>query len=239
MTFYEINSILEMPTTIDTQEEPGRENKRRHCAVFSFGMIKGLTCVWLMHTIVCIMNIMSPNQYSILAILGENPRREYHLHELGRLIGKKPGVFQRGINSLEKDGLISSRKQGNLRLFRINEAHPLYKEMIALVRKTCGIEALLRDAVMNIPGIRIALIYGSYARNKMRADSDVDLMIVTDDPKAEDILVEALDGIEKALQREVNYRIYDIEDFRRKRQSGDPFLQEVLSGEQISLKGSL
>lgn len=192
-----------------------------------------------MHTIVCIMNIMSPNQYSILAILGENPKREYHLHELGRLMGKKPGVFQRGINSLEKGGLINSRKQGNLRLFRINEAHPLHKEMMALVRKTCGIEALMRNAVMNIPGIRIALIYGSYARNKMRADSDVDLLIVADDPKTEDILVEALDGIEKALQREVNYRVYEIEDFERKRESGDPFLQDVLSSEHVALKGSL
>jgi predicted nucleotidyltransferase len=139
------------------------------------------------------MNIMSPGQYSILAILGENPRREYHMHELGRIIGKKPGVFQRGINSLEKEGLI----------------------------------------------IRIALIYGSYARNKMRTDSDVDLLIVADDAKAEDTLVEALDGIEKALQREVNYRIYDREDFGRKRRSGDLFLQEVLSGEHIALKGSL
>jgi predicted nucleotidyltransferase len=191
-----------------------------------------------MHTIVCVMNIMSPNQYSILAILGENPRREYHLHELGRLMRKKPGVFQRGINSLEKGGLINSRKQGNLRLFRINEAHPLHNEMMALVRKTCGIEALIRNAVMNIPGISIALIYGSYAQNKMRTDSDVDLLIVADDPKTEDILVEALDGIEKALQREVNYRIYEIEDFERKRESGDPFLQEVLSGEHITLKQS-
>jgi len=92
---------------------------------------------------------------------------------------------------------------------------------------------------MNIPGIRIALIYGSYARNKMRANSDVDLLIVADDAKAEDTLVEALDGIEKALQREVNYRIYEMEDFERIRESGDPFLQEVLSGEQIALKGNL
>jgi predicted nucleotidyltransferase len=73
----------------------------------------------------------------------------------------------------------------------------------------------------------------------MRTDSDVDLLIVADDAKAEDTLVEALDGIEKALQREVNYRIYEMEDFERIRESGDPFLQEVLSGEQIALKGSL
>ncbi len=184
------------------------------------------------------MNIMSPGQYSILAILGENPQREYHMHELGRIIGKKPGVFQRGINSLEKEGLIISRKQGNLRLFRINENHPLHKEMMALVRKTCGIEALLRNAVINISGIRIALIYGSYAKNKMRADSDIDLLIVAADLKAEDILIEALDGIESALQREVNYKIYDTADFDRKRESGDPFLQGVLSDEKIVLKGS-
>jgi len=85
----------------------------------------------------------------------------------------------------------------------------------------------------------IALIYGSYAKDKMRADSDVDLLIVADDPKAEDMLVEGLDGIEIALQREVNCRIYDTTDFERKRESRDPFLQEVLSGEHIGLKGSL
>jgi len=180
------------PATVENQAESGSENKARHSSVFSYAVKKRLTLVCLLHTSVCIMNIMSSNQYSLLAILGENPRREYHLHEMGRIIGKKPGVFQRGINSLEKEGLI----------------------------------------------ISIALIYGSYARNKMRADSDVDLLIVTDDPKAEDILVEALDGIERTFQREVNYRIYDREDFGRKRRSGDPFLQEVLSGEHIALKGS-
>jgi len=198
-----------------------------------------LTCVWIMHTIVCIMNVISPNQYSILAVLGENPQREYYLRELGRLIGKQPGVFQRGINSLEKKGLILSRRQGNLRLFRINGRHPLHKEMMALVRKTYGVEALLSKAVNGIVGIRIALIYGSYAKDKMHSHSDIDLLIVADNLKAEDVLVEALDGVEKSMQREVNYKIYNNEDFKRKRESDDPFLNEILSDQHIFLKGCL
>ncbi len=185
------------------------------------------------------MNIISPNQYSILAVLGENPEREFHFHELGRLLGKQPGVFQRGINSLEKKGLILSRKQGNLRLFRINEHHPLHEEMMALVRKTYGVEALLRKAVNAIMGIKLALIFGSYARNRMRADSDVDLLIVADDLRAEDVLIETLNVIEKSLRREVNYKIYDDKDFKHKKESDDPFLNEILSGKHILLKGYL
>jgi len=185
------------------------------------------------------MNIISSNQFSILAILGENPKREFHLHELGRLLGKMPGVFQRGINSLEKKGLILSRKQGNLRLFMINEHHPLYKEMLALVRKAYGVEALLKKAVNDIVGIKLALIYGSYAKNKMRADSDVDLLIVADDLKAEDVLIEALSGIEKSMRREINFKIYNDKDFEHRRESDDPFLNEILSDKHIILKGCL
>src|SRR5208283_5780128 len=92
-------------------------------------------------------------QTQILAILSENPQEEYYLHELGRLVGKKPGVFQIGINSLEKQGWVTSRKQGTLRLFKINEQHPLYKEIKSFVRKTIGVEGQLKKVINSIEGI--------------------------------------------------------------------------------------
>lgn len=177
------------------------------------------------------------NQSLILAILFENPQREYYLHELGRLVGKKPGVFQIGINSLEKQGWVVSRKQGPLRLFKINEQHPLYKEIKSVVRKTVGVEAELKGLVNNIEGIELALIYGSYAKDSMRPDSDIDVMLVVRDSKAEDKLVAELSRLEKTLGREINYKLYDENDFKQRRKSKDPFLTEVLSDKHIILKG--
>ncbi len=179
------------------------------------------------------------NQSLLLAILAENPQKEYFLQELGRLIGKKPGVFQRGLNSLEKQGWVVSRRQGTLRLFKINEAHPLHKEIKAIARKTMGVEAELKRVVNSVDTIKIALIYGSYAKDNMRAESDVDLLVVVTDLKAEDKLVKGLAGVEKALGREVNYKLYTDKEFKQRRKDKDPFLAEVLSDKYILLKGTV
>ena len=178
-------------------------------------------------------------QSQILAILSDSPETEYYLSELGGMMGKHPGVFQRGINSLEKQGWILSRKRGGQRLFKINVKHPLFKEIKAIVRKTVGIEAQLTRMVNAMSGICQALIYGSYAADRMRQDSDIDLMVVVNDLKIEDKLVEDLARVEKVLGREVNYKLYGEQDFKKRRKNKDPFLTEVLSNKHIFLKGSL
>jgi predicted nucleotidyltransferase len=178
-------------------------------------------------------------QTLILAILSENPQKEYYLHELGRLVGKKPGVFQLGLNSLEKQGWVTSRKQGTLRLFKINEQHPLYKEIKSFVRKTVGVEAQLKKILNSIEGIEKALIYGSYPKDNMRPDSDIDVLVVVSNNKVEDKIVSELSRIEKMLGREVNYKLYNEKDFIHKRKDKDPFLSEVLSDKFILLKGTI
>ncbi len=183
--------------------------------------------------------MFTPYQSHILLILSESPETEYYLSELGGMLGKHPGVFQRGVNSLEKQGWILSRKRGAQRLFKINAKHPLFEEIKAFVRKTVGIETQLKKVVNGIDGIKGALIYGSYARGRMRQDSDIDLLVVVDDLKAEDKLVNDLSTVEKALGREVNYKLYDESDFKQRRKHKDPFLKEVLSSTYINLKGVL
>lgn len=178
-------------------------------------------------------------QTLILAILSENPQKEYYLHEIGRLIGKEPGVFQLGLNSLEKQGWVLSRRQGTLRLFKINEQHPLYKEIKSFVRKTVGVEAQLKKVVNSIEGIEKALIYGSYAKDSMRSGSDVDVLVVVSNDKTEDRLVSELSRVEETIGREVNYKLYNEKDFRQRRRDKDPFLAEVLADKYILLKGTI
>lgn len=183
--------------------------------------------------------MFSDNQIQILAILTNHPDREYYLSELGAVLNKHPGIFQRGINSLEKRGLVVSRKRGNQRLFKINQAHPLFPEIKSIAQKTKGIEGLLEAAVKNIKGINTALIYGSYVKSLMRPDSDVDILVVVTDHKAEDTLLERIGSIERKLQREVNYKIYAKKEFEKKIKERDPFLEEVLSDKYILLKGRI
>jgi predicted ABC-type ATPase len=74
------------------------------------------------------------NQTASLRILTGDPDRAFTMSELGRLLGKAPGVFQRGLNTLAEQGFVTSRREANLRWLRINTAHPLYEAVAAIVR---------------------------------------------------------------------------------------------------------
>jgi predicted nucleotidyltransferase len=182
--------------------------------------------------------MFTDNQLKVLAVLMSQPEKEYYLSELGEILGKKPGFFQRGINSLEEKGIIKSRMRGNLRLFKVNERYPLYREIKSIVEKTAGVKGLLQELVDEMEGIEIAFIYGSYARDTMRVDSDIDLAIVAKGNIEADLL-EKLRRIEARVDREINYRLYSRTEFRRKRRKKDPFLEEILSERYLLLKGDL
>jgi len=79
------------------------------------------------------------NQTEILRILTSDADREYSLSQLGRAIGKAPGVFQRGLNGLENLDYITSRRSGNRRLIKLNTSHGHAVEIAGIVGKPASI----------------------------------------------------------------------------------------------------
>ena len=179
------------------------------------------------------------NQMEVLRLLVSQQDRGFFFSEIGEAIGKRPGVFQRGINALERDGLVISYKRGNQRVFQINANNPIFIDLKSIVEKTAGAENLLRDVCNNHDDIITALIYGSYARDTMRPDSDIDLLIVATGNKVENVLIKELAAIEKKIQRTVNYKLYTKPDFQAKKRKDDPFLKEILGQKFILIKGRI
>lgn len=177
--------------------------------------------------------MFSPNQQDILSLFVSNQEQEYHLHEIGRILGKKPGVFQKAINALEEEGILKSRRRGNQRLISLNKQYPLLREVSKIIQKTVGVEALLKELVH---GVQTAYIFGSYAKNKMRSDSDIDLILVSG-KETQDAILEALEKIEKRIQREINPKFYSPKEYAKRKKQRDPFLMEILGGTLITLKG--
>lgn len=80
--------------------------------------------------------MLTGNQTRILDVLTSGTDRELSMSDLGRALGRHPGVFQRGLNSLEEQGYVVSRREGNMRLISFNRFHPSSREIIGIVRKT-------------------------------------------------------------------------------------------------------
>lgn len=58
------------------------------------------------------------------------------MHEIGRMLGKKPGIFQRTLNNMVSEGIITSVHKTHVRYFKINTKYQLYKELKSIIAKT-------------------------------------------------------------------------------------------------------
>lgn len=79
-------------------------------------------------------------------------------------------------------------------------------------------------------------MYGSVARQKERADSDVDLMVLGNASFSD--VVSALGPAQTALGREVNPTLFPVSEFRSKLAAGNHFLRSVMKEKRLFVLGT-
>ena len=180
-----------------------------------------------------ILPTFTKNQTLILEIFFNHPDDSYYLRQISRFLNKKPGVFQRDINNLVKNGILESYYQGNNRFFKINKSYPLYKDLKNIFFKTLGIKGELEKIVKSIKGIKSAFIYGSFAKGAEQKQSDIDLCIIGSID--ENVLIKKLTELEKRIDREINYILMTEKEYKTKLKNKDSFLQNITEQKKIVL----
>ena len=158
-----------------------------------------------------------------------------HLRELERRSGLAVGTVQQELARLTRLGLLEKRVDGNRRSYSAREDHPLYPEIRGLVLKTSGLADLLRDRLKKEKAIRVAFVFGSFARAREQAHSDIDLLVIGTITLRQ--LTKLLSGLAEKIGRELNPKIFTPQEFRRRKRSGDHFLKNVLSEPRIYIIG--
>ncbi len=164
-----------------------------------------------------------------------NPERKFYLRELERILNFPVANIRRELVKLEKIGLFQSEKKGNLKFYFLNKSYPLFYEIKSIINKTSGIPSLLKDTLKNLKNIKVAFIYGSFAKGEEKSTSDIDLFIIGNPDETE--LIRNLNPIEKKIQREINYTIYSKKSFKMKKQEKDPFILDIIKSPKIFLIG--
>ena len=183
--------------------------------------------------------LFTPAQGKVLVRLFETPGRWYHVNELIRETGLGSASLQRELKRLEAGGLLDIEAVGNLKRVRANTRSPVFPELQSLVRKTLGTVPALRAALTPLTSkINVALVYGSVARGTDHAQSDVDLMVVSDELSVGDLLPSLLDA-EATIGRKVSPTVYTRSDFERRRDDVASFVSQVLSGPHEVILGEV
>ena len=174
-----------------------------------------------------ILDLMrSRTRAALLGLLFADVEQEWHVRGLARELGVSAGNVRRELVRMTADGYLTSRRQANLVLYRINDRHPLYPELRSMVSKTVGLEVVLGQALAGVAGVSLAFIFGSLAASSEGPSSDIDLMVIGT-PKARELHT-ALRPAEQRLRREVHYFVFAADEFAQRVRDHDGFIADVL-----------
>jgi len=174
----------------------------------------------------------------VLALLYGNPGRSFFLNEVVALAQSGTGAVQRELASLAQAGLLTVTAQGNQKHYQANVASPVFDELRGLVLKTSGLVDVLRAALAPISAhIDAAFVYGSVAKQQDTAQSDVDVLIVSEDLGYADVFG-TLEHAATTLGRKVNPTLYTRADMAKRVKQGNAFITRVLKQPKMWLIGN-
>ena len=162
--------------------------------------------------------------------------KEIYMRDLERRSGFSIGAIQAELKKLLRFELLEKRKDGNRIYFQANKNHPLYSDLRNLVFKTNGLIDIIKDALINSDAIKYAFVFGSFARNEETASSDIDLMVIGDLTLRH--LTGMLAGLSDKLNREINPHCLGEQDFIRRKNAGEPFINRICEESRLFIIGN-
>jgi predicted nucleotidyltransferase len=176
-------------------------------------------------------------QQRVLGALFGNPERSFYANELIGLAESGTGAVQRELARLEAVGLVTTTRIGNQKHYRANKDAPVFDELRSLVVKTFGLADVLRTALMPVAAsIQAAFIYGSIAKNEDKANSDIDLMVISNTLEYADLFA-ALELATRQLGRKISPTVYSSEEVGRRVAENNAFVTRVMAQPKIWLIG--
>jgi len=182
--------------------------------------------------------LFSTVQQRVLALLFGQPERSFYASELIQLVGSGSGAVQRELAKLEQSGLATVRRSGVQKYYQANPDSPLFEELCGIARKTVGMAEPIRAALSSLrPQIKAAFVYGSVAKQRDSASSDIDLMVLSDTLTYAELMA-AVDAPSTQLGRPVNPTVYSGREWSKRLKDGNAFLTRVLEQPKIWIIGN-
>ncbi len=183
--------------------------------------------------------LFTKTQQRVIGILFVNPERSFYLNEIDRIAGVGKGSVKRELDKLCAAGILVMSKQGNQNHYKANADCPIFSELKGIAQKTFGIVDVVKNALtLLLPKIEMAFIYGSIAKGSENSQSDIDIMIVSNELSYGEVL-DALSDTEGLLSRVINPTMYSVEEFSQRVTNNQSFIKRVMEQPKLWIKGNI
>jgi predicted nucleotidyltransferase len=180
--------------------------------------------------------LFTTTQQKVLGLLYAHPEKSFYTKEILRLTGMGVATIKRELDSMVAAGILKTFKIGNQSHYQADQNCPIYVDLLAIVQKTFGMSDIIKTALMPLSDrIVLAFIFGSMANGKETSTSDIDLMIIGELSFFE--VVKELYTVQKILSREINPKVYSVQEWQQLCIKNDGFIQDVLKKSVINIVG--
>ncbi|WP_321345683.1 ArsR family transcriptional regulator [uncultured Draconibacterium sp.] len=133
-----------------------------------------------------------------------NKETTSYLRNLESEFGESTNAIRIELNRLENAGLLLSHFDGNKKIFKANDLHPLYDEINRILQKTVGLDMIVDHITTKIKELKEAYLIGDLAIGK--ESGIIDILLVGEELDSK--LVAALTSkTEMMIDRKIRYLI--------------------------------
>lgn len=169
------------------------------------------------------LDFITPTLSKVLDLFASNPLQEHHEREVMRLAGVSKGSANRMLHELSERGFLTSRKRGRMVFYKLDLENPSARQFKILANVYS-----LNELVERLKGLsRRVVLFGSCAQGTDVRESDIDLLVVTDD---KDAVRKGISRFNAKEKRRVVPIIVDANGFARLKREDRPLYDNIERG---------
>ncbi|OGZ58416.1 MAG: hypothetical protein A3F94_01330 [Candidatus Spechtbacteria bacterium RIFCSPLOWO2_12_FULL_38_22] len=171
----------------------------------------------------------SPTKLRLLKLFLRNPGKKFSLKDIREKTLLKTAQINKELKKLEDIKIIQIRKQRGKRdkLFQLNMGFIFIKELQNLILKSSPTDQdKMTQKLRGLGGIKLAVLSGVFIRHD-NEDVRADLLLVGDRVN-DKRLAGFMKNLEAEAGTEIDYAVFDNEEFQYRQKMFDRFLRDIL-----------
>ncbi len=169
------------------------------------------------------LDFITPTIMRVLEFFFAYPTEEFHEREVMRRVGISKGSANRILRQLSKLDFLESKRKGKMVFYKLNTGNVVVRQF-----KVLSNLYRLKELADRLRGkSKRAILYGSCAEGTDVKDSDIDLLILTDQ-KSE--VSKMINQYEKSLNRKISPIILNATEFVKLRSKDKPLYERIMKG---------
>jgi DNA-binding transcriptional ArsR family regulator len=180
--------------------------------------------------------MISRVRVEILELFFTNKEEMFYVREITRHIKEEINAVRRELDRLHGCGLVKSEQRGNRLYYYLNKRYLFSQELQQMIAKTTGLGKKIRKLRRKLGTVEFVMFSAKFISGTKPQKDEVDILVIGN------IVLPELQDLVKAEQekigREINYAVFDSDEFNFRKTRRDPFIMEILYSSRVMIVGS-